>query len=149
LTLTVATYEGRCHCGALGFEFSTGIPPAEWAVRACQCAFCRAHAAACTADPSGSVTFRHATEAMLHRYRFGLHTADFLLCRNCGVYLGAVLTTARQSFATLNTRAMPSLPLSMPCPQPITYGHESVESRVQRRQSRWTPVAEYARASIP
>ena len=38
------TYHGGCHCGALGFEFSTALEPSAWSIRACQCNFCRAHA---------------------------------------------------------------------------------------------------------
>src|SRR4029077_2060580 len=81
-------------------------PPAVWQIRACQCRFCRRHAARTTSDPAGRVSFRIREEAALARYRFGLRTADFLVCRNCGVYVGAVLTSSRGQFATLNINAL-------------------------------------------
>lgn len=136
----MTTYAGRCHCGAIGFEFHTDKPPSAWAVRACQCGFCRAHAAACTSDPSGHVVLAFTDESALQRYRFGMRTADFLLCRNCGVYLGAVLETAAGRFATLNTHAMASVRDSVPTAEPVEYGGESAESRRLRRQRTWTPV---------
>lgn len=137
------SYKGSCHCGAIGFEFCTEIPPSNWSVRACQCSFCKAHAAACTSDPSGQVAFSYAKEAELQRYRFELRTADFLICRNCGVYIGAVLTDAAGEFATLNTRAMAAVQAHIPAPRPIEYGHESAEERRHRRQTKWTPVVEH------
>lgn len=140
----MAVYHGSCHCGAIGFEFSTELPPPEWDVRACQCSFCKAHASACTSDPSGQVTFRLMKESGLQRYRFGLRTADFLVCRNCGVYIGAVLTADAGEFATVNTRAIASVEDSIATPQSVDYGSESAEVRSSRRQTKWTPVARRA-----
>lgn len=136
----MAVYPGQCHCGAIGFQFRTEEPPSRWAVRACQCSFCTAHGAACVSDPSGAVAFTHAREPELHRYRFGLRTADFLLCRNCGVYIGAMLTDAEGAFATLNTRAMDIPSRDISTPRPVVYGRESAAERRGRRKRQWTPV---------
>src|SRR5437764_12445531 len=100
------TFDGSCHCGAIAFTFETSRSPAVWQIRACQCGFCRRHAALTTSDPEGRVAFRIGKEDTLVRYRFGLRTADFLLCRNCGVYLGAVLTSSRGQFATFNINTL-------------------------------------------
>lgn len=136
----MAVYRGQCHCGAIGFRFQAEEPPSRWAIRACQCSFCTAHGAACVSDPSGSVSFTHARESELQRYRFGLRTADFLLCRNCGVYIGALLTDAEGAFATLNTRAMNRLSRGTPVPQPVVYDQETAVDRRNRRIRSWTPV---------
>ena len=133
-------YEGRCHCGAIGFAFITERAPPGWSVRACQCSFCRAHGACTTSDPGGSVRFVTTRPSELVRYRFALRTADFLLCRSCGVYVGAVLSTPRGSFATVNVNALTVAPHGAPPPQPVSYDSESLESRVLRREQRWTPV---------
>lgn len=138
----MTAYAGRCHCGAIGFAFHTDRRPGAWPIRACQCSFCRAHAAACTSDPSGQVVLAFTDESALQRYRFGLRTADFLLCRNCGVYIGAVLETAAGAFATLNTHAMAPVRDSIPAAAPVEYGDESAASRRLRRQSSWTPVVQ-------
>ena len=73
------------------------------------------------------------------RYRFGRRTADFLVCRNCGVYLGAVVTSPRGQFATLNINTL-SEPLEFENVVAVSYDHESAEERQQRREQRWTPV---------
>ena len=128
---------GFCHCGAIGFRYATAVVPAQWSVRACQCSFCLAHAALTTSDPDGSVQFIFDSPAALHRYRFGLHSADFLLCRNCGVYIGASIDSG---FAIVNLRALRDLPRGLPEPQAMVYEAESLEARMARREARWTPV---------
>jgi len=134
-------FEGRCHCGAVAFTLRTSLEPAQWAVRACQCSFCRAHGARTTADPNGSVTFRVTDPAKLKRYRFGTRSTDFLVCGECGTYVAALLTSSRGQFATLNINTI-QVPLDAPEPQLVSYDGESVEQRQARREQRWTPVAE-------
>jgi hypothetical protein len=43
--------------------------------------------------------------ALLSRYTFGLGTAEFLVCRNCGVYVGAVTVDAGSAYAIVNVNA--------------------------------------------
>jgi hypothetical protein len=134
-------FEGRCHCGAIGFTFRTSQPPGQWAVRACQCTFCRGHGARTVSDPKGSVTFRLTEGSRLSRYRFGARSADFLICRNCGVYVAALLASGNGQFATLNINAIRP-PLAVPEAVPVSYEGESAEQRLSRREERWTPVVE-------
>ena len=140
-------FEGSCHCGAVTFTFETAVPPARWQTRACQCTFCRRHAARTISDHEGSVAFR-VDEAALQRYRFGLGTAEFFVCRNCGVYLAAVLTSARGQFATLNINALRD-PVDVESPVKVSYDRESVDERQRRREEGWTPVREIAITSGP
>ncbi len=135
-------YAGGCHCGAIGYVYRTSSPPAEWSVRACQCLFCRAHDAWSTSDPDGSLQLHHRDSAQLQRYRFGLRTADFLVCRTCGVYIGAVIETPRGAFAIINVRTLSADSESgdFSVPVPMTYDTEDTGSRVARRESYWTPV---------
>ena len=134
-------FEGRCHCGAIGFIFHTSQPPARWAVRACQCSFCRGHGARTIADPEGSVTFQITEASKLRRYRFGTQSSDFLICGSCGVYVGALLTSSNGQFATLNINTIRA-PLDVSEAAPVSYEGESGEQRQARREQRWTPVAE-------
>ena|SRR5688572_11419986 len=134
-------FEGRCHCGAVGFIFRTAHPPARWAVRACQCTFCRGHGSRTIADPEGSVTFQLAEPSKLRRYRFGTRSSDFLICSNCGVYVGALITSSKGQFATLNINTIRE-PLELPAVVAVSYEGESAEQRQSRREQRWTPVAE-------
>ena len=134
-------FEGRCHCGAIGFTFRASQPPAQWVVRACQCSFCRGHGARTTSDPNGSVTFQIAEPSKLRRYRFGTRTSDFLICRDCGVYVAALVTSRSGQFATLNINTI-RLQLDAPEAVPVSYEGESGEHKQSRREQQWTPVAE-------
>ena len=137
----MTVYAGQCHCGAIGFTFETERPPALWSVRECQCSFCRAHGTTNTSDPTGRVRFVHADPTRLQRYRFGMRTADFLICTNCGVYIGAVMETPAGKFTTINVNLLEPRPRLSPA-APFDYGDESGESRIARRIERWTPVVE-------
>src|SRR5882672_2784603 len=136
----VISYAGTCHCGAVGFSFRTRLPPGEWSVRACQCSFCRAHSALTTSDPSGSIEFLEPRSGTLARYRFGQRTADFLICRNCGVYLGAVIDSPSGRFGIINVNALRLIPSALPVPKSMDYDSETSEQRIARRQQRWSPV---------
>ncbi len=138
--MTDASRAGHCHCGAIGFRYTTSLAPSEWSVRACQCRFCRMHDALSTSDPAGTLEFYCDDPALLNRYRFALKTADFLLCRNCGVYIGAVIQAESGAFGIINTHALDDAPADMADVGAISYDDEDVGGRVSRREQRWTPV---------
>jgi hypothetical protein len=134
------SYHGSCHCGAIGFTYQTRLPVAEWPVRLCQCTFCRAHGAQASSDPHGRLSFHVQHGELLERYRFGHRTADFLLCKQCGVFLGAQISAAQGAFGIINLLALQPLPAGLPGPKPMDYGAESADARVDRRVLRWTPL---------
>jgi len=83
--------------------------------------------------------FRTTDEKSVQRYRFGLRTADYLICQRCGVYVAAMLMTARGRFATLNINALEAR-VDVPAPRSVSYEGESAEQRQHRREQSWTPV---------
>ncbi|MDX1498642.1 MAG: hypothetical protein R3176_02015 [Woeseiaceae bacterium] len=143
--MTIGTWSGSCYCRAIGFRYETALSPAEWSVRACQCGFCRKHDALSVSDPGGSVSFSAAEPGALVRYRFGLKTADFLLCRNCGVYVGAVISAPAGRFGIINLHALDEPPAGLRAAQPVSYDGESTTGRTGRRAERWTPVTDLPR----
>ena len=122
-------------------RYRTAELPAAWSVRACQCSFCRAHGGLTVSDPGGSLLFAAASNEKLHRYRFGTRTTDFVLCRDCGVYVGAVLTSEAGRFGVLNVLALRPVPADLPAPALMNYAEESVSAKRERREARWTPLA--------
>jgi hypothetical protein len=134
------TYQGGCHCGVIRWTFRTILEPSEWVVRSCQCSFCRAHGARCTSDPAGTVDFFAPDHDALSHYRFGLKSADFLVCTKCGVYVGAMIKSSAGAFATLNLNSMKSSVKGVPESTPVFYDSEEREDRIARRLSLWTPV---------
>lgn len=134
------SYEGSCYCGAIGFRYNTAMPPGNWSIRACQCRFCRAHDALSASDPEGTLEFFCNNSDHLQRFRFALKTADFLLCRECGVYIGAVINTPSGSYGIINTHALNETPDDIAEVGAINYESEDTSGRVSRREERWTPV---------
>jgi len=61
------SYEGRCHCGAIGFTYRTAMPGERWSIRTCQCTFCRLHDALSTSDPQGGLEFSIREPRQLQR----------------------------------------------------------------------------------
>ena len=139
-TRVLRSYEGACHCGAIGFVYQTALAPEEWPVRACQCSFCRAHAALSTSDPMGALEFFERSPSRLHLYRFGGKTADFLICSDCGVYIGARTKAEGKPFGIINARALKSALSQLGEPQRMEYGNETSAERMARRAKRWTPL---------
>ncbi len=133
-------YEGSCHCGALRFIYTTALEPSRWPIRSCQCSFCMRHGARCTSDPAGTLRLEHRKPDRLFRYRFGLNTADFLICQGCGVYLAAVISTREGGFGLVNINTLEDEPPALPQPTPTVYDSESEAERIGRRQQKWTPV---------
>jgi hypothetical protein len=133
-------FSAQCHCGLLTARYSTDKPPVEWPIRACQCSFCRAHGALSTSDPMGCLQFFCSRPELLQRYRFGTGTAEFLLCRQCGVYLGAQMSSDGARFGILNTLTLNPVPAGLRSPEPMNYAGETAESRRARRVVRWTPL---------
>ena len=134
-------YTGSCHCGGVTVEFETPTDPADLPLRECQCGFCRRHGAISVSDPKGRIRYIESRPGAMRRYRFGMKSADYILCRDCGVYLGAVMTEGGQDvFATTNLRAYPDRERFKQAPRPIVYEEESLDARRARRRERWTPV---------
>jgi hypothetical protein len=133
-------HDGGCHCGNLRLRLELTRPPAEYATRSCSCSFCRAHATRTVSDPGGRVEIRANDWSRIERYRFGSGTADFLLCRTCGVYIGAVCETELGTRAVTNVNSLMDHAAFPPASSFPDHDDESVEARLARRAANWTPA---------
>jgi len=133
-------HAGGCHCGNLRYAFETGLALAALPLRACQCSFCRHHGARSTSDPAGRIRFEVRDPAQLTRYRFGLKTADFLICSNCGIYVGATMREGASAWAIVNANTLDDVAqLTQDC-APMDYDGEDEAQRLARRRQRWSPA---------
>ena len=130
--------DASCHCGNVRATFQSEAEPA---LRECQCSFCRAHASVTVADPQGSLAILVADERKLSRYRFGpLRLADLLICRECGVYVAAVMESGGKAYGALNLRAAAGTPLLSRKPAQVDLDGETADQRRARRERSWTPT---------
>lgn len=134
------TLRGGCHCGNLGIVFETASDPGALPLRACQCSFCRRHGAVNTSDARGRLRITVRSPELLLRYRFGLGITDFLVCRTCGIYVAATTEAEGRRVGTINVNVLDDQgPFARPA-EPMNYGAEDVEGRLDRRGRVWTPV---------
>ena len=136
-------FEGGCHCGNLSYVFEASAGLDVLGLRADQCSFCTAHRARTTSDPKGAMRITVRDPALLSRYRFGLKTADFLVCSHCGHYIGALMEDGGQSWFTVNANTFRSPPPDHVPVAPVDYDAEDVPARIARRKQKWTPVVEF------
>ncbi|WDI30964.1 hypothetical protein PUV54_13470 [Hyphococcus flavus] len=132
-------HTGQCHCGKLKVSFETGMTPEALGVRTCQCAFCRAHGAVNISDPQGLITIDGAPEDV-ECYNFALRTADFLICKTCGVYIAAVMGEGEKIVSTINIVGLRMNEFFEIDEAPMDYGAETTEARIARRFQKWTPT---------
>lgn len=128
-------YRGACHCGVVSAEYETDAPVR---LRADGCGFCSSRGVKSASDPEGRLTLT-ATQKPL-RYRFGHKTADYLICPVCGTYVGTYMEGPRGPIGVINVvglriSELKNLPVTL-----TSLEGESVEERLQRRISRWTPM---------
>jgi hypothetical protein len=133
-------YRGGCHCGNLRVDVWLPRPASEMAVRSCACSFCRAHATRTVSDAAGQAELRAEDWSDVARYRFGSRTADYLLCRRCGVYVGAACDTAAGLRAVINTRCLLDGAAFDRAAAHPDYDGEAVEQRLARRAANWMPL---------
>jgi hypothetical protein len=86
--------------------------PEDTPQRACGCASCRAHNTRTTSDPYGLVEIWAEDWSHAEPNGFGSGTAEFLICRRCGVYIAAVCETTAGTCAVVNTNCLDDRPYS-------------------------------------
>lgn len=133
-------HRGGCHCGNLRFALESALALDALPLRACQCSFCRLHGARSTSDPAGRIRFEVRDAALLTRYRFGLRTADFLVCAQCGIYVGALMRDGGAHHAIINANTLDDVARLTQPAQPMDYDGEDAARRLARRKQRWSPA---------
>ena len=127
---------GQCHCGHVTVEFRATSDQLK--ARACQCGFCRRHGVKSVSDTDGFAEI--TSTGPIHRYRFGLMTADYLICPECGTYVGSALEADGITRVTLNAAGLRMEPWAEGAADPVDYSGETLHERLDRRRERWTPA---------
>lgn len=133
-------HSGGCHCGNLRVRLRLTRLAADNRIRSCACSFCRRHATRTASDPEGRFEVWADDWGLVEPYRFGSRTADYLICRRCGVYIGAVCDTARGLRAVTNTNTLDDRDAFTQNPVRPDHDGETTEARMARRAANWTPT---------
>ena len=133
-------HSGGCHCGNIGVQLRLSRPPEQMPLRSCSCGFCRSHGTRTVSDRDGRVEISASNWSLVERYRFGSRTADYLLCRRCGVYVGAVCETSSRLRAVVNVNCLDDRDAFTQQPAAPDYDGEATDARLGRRSSNWMPA---------
>jgi hypothetical protein len=138
-------YPGGCHCQNIALRLESDKTPTELPLRTDTCSFCNKHHAIYTSDPQGELHLAVRDEDVVERYRFGTKTADFLVCKSCGVFVAAYMP--EPSLAVINVNVLEARADFLQNElQVANLDAESLEQRLARRRARWTPVGSFVGA---
>lgn len=118
-------------------------------LRSCSCSFCRSHGTRTLSDRNGLAEITAADPSLVEHYRFGSRTADYLLCRRCGVYVGAVCETSSGIRAVINVNCLDDRAAFTQAPAAPNYDGEGTDARLDRRATNWMPVTVLPSRSAP
>jgi len=127
---------GSCHCGNVHVTVQLAAAPGGYHPRACDCDFCRRHGAAYVSDPCGALLLRATDPGAVAHYRQGDALADMLLCRTCGVLLGALHGSAARLYGVVNARVLAGAE-SFAAEQAVTPRTLSAAEKVSRWHRLW------------
>lgn len=130
--------EGGCHCGNVTVQVQLSRPAGDYRPRVCDCSFCRKHGAAYLSDPDGSLLLTVREAAQLGSYRQGSAAAEMLLCRTCGVLVGALYRDNQKIYGVVNSRVLQA-PAEFGAEQSVSPQTLSPEEKLQRWRQLWFP----------
>jgi len=128
---------GSCHCGNVTFELEW--LPGEDAIpaRACGCTFCVKHGGVWTSHAASRLRVRVRMPGDLTRYTFGTRTADFHVCRACGVVPVVTSLIQGRIYAVVNVNAFDDVDRACVKVAPASFEGEETGARLERRKQRW------------
>jgi len=132
------TVTGGCYCGNLLVKIRLTRDPASYNPRACDCGFCRKHAAAYISDGLGSMAVEIGAAADRGSYRQGSEAADCLFCRLCGVLAGVTCEIDGRLYGAVNVRSLDSA-AAFGADLPVSPKQLSATDKLQRWRDLWFP----------
>jgi hypothetical protein len=133
-------FHSSCHCGNLQAELETRLSAEQLTLRSCQCSFCTRHRSRNVADNHGRARIRVADPDLLSRYQWNLRSAEFLVCKRCGSYLGCAMRVGDGWVVSLNTNLFAESSQFTQRALEVNYDSETLEQRRRRREENWTPA---------
>jgi len=127
---------GGCHCGNILVHLRLNRTPDSYSPRACDCGFCRKHGAAYLSDAQGAVAIHIRDQRESATYRQGSGAAECLICRKCGVLIGALYRGGEKLYATVNVNIIDS-GVHFAAEQPVSPQKLTEAEKIQRWQQLW------------
>ena len=129
--------EGTCHCGNIRFSLGWDPDPKEIPARACGCTFCVKHGGLWTSNQRGALRIRIADAALVSKYAFGTHTADFHVCARCGVTPVVTSSIEGKTYAVVSVNAFENVDSALLRRASANFDGEAADDRLARRKRGW------------
>lgn len=129
--------EGSCHCGNIQFRMGTNLPLNELPIRTCQCSFCTKQNGIYTSEPNGELRFKLEDSQKVQKYQFGHKTADFYICKVCGIVPLITCEIEGQMYGVINLCTTGERSLLQKNHDRKDFETESTKDRLSRRKKYW------------
>jgi hypothetical protein len=106
-------------------------------IRACQCLFCKKRNGQYTSDSKRKVKIHLQEERFINKYRFATKTADFWICKSCGLLPVVTARIGDTMYAVVNLTTADNLDISQLAAKHVNSSSEDKASREERRKRTW------------
>jgi hypothetical protein len=137
---------GSCHCGNIRFTLDWHPDPSDIPARACGCSFCVKHGGVWTSFPAGKLRVSVRDRERVSRYEFGTKTADFHVCKTCGVAPLVTSLIDGRIYAVVSVNAFDDVEASRLKRMPASFDGETTGDRLARRKRNWLGDVEFVPA---
>ncbi len=97
---------GGCYCGNISYVAELSNFPSSYIPRSCDCDFCTSHGISYISDSKGKLVLGIKSEQEINRFKQGSGIADFLICKNCGVMVGACYEEDECLYGAINSKSI-------------------------------------------
>jgi len=91
-------------------------------------------------DTAGLLELSADDWSLVELYRFGTRTADFVICRRCGVFVAAIMNLSTEPHAVVNVNCLDDRSLFTVEAAMHEFQDETLEARTSRRTANWMPA---------
>ena len=133
---------GSCHCGNIAFELDW--PGDEIPARACDCSFCTKHGGVWTSNPKGALRVTIKDPSHASQYAFGTRTADFHICKRCGIVPVVTSRIDDRLYAVVSVNAFENVDQALLRRAPASFDGEETANRLARRKRNWIADVQFA-----
>lgn len=97
---------GGCFCNNITFVIGLTQPSSHYNPRECDCDFCQKHGAAALSDKDGTLNLKIKDLQKVNMFRQGSKAAEFLICKECGVFVAVCFDDNGKMYGAINSRTV-------------------------------------------